>query len=177
MIDKINLSVDAENLGQFCQKLIKRSRDIAKTHDALVTLESFILLFGKAAHGTREYQVIEDLVKSCSEQTRIQLLSQRADELKTALQQCSVTEVTAIHTPLSRDGFYSILQSVIVEMLNSQLADISHWAINWSAEAKQKAEAASGFPDALDFDKAGIDIEEYHAMLDVSHYLENRDSH
>ena len=63
MVDKINLSVDAESLEQFCQKLIKCSRDIAKTHDA------------------------------------------------------------------------------------------------------------------LDFDKAGIDIEEYHAMLDVSRYLENRDTH
>ncbi len=177
MVDKINLSVDTENLEQFCQKLIKRSRDIAKTHDTLVTLESFILLFGKAAHGTREYQAIEDLVKSCSEQTRTQLLSQRTDELKRALQKCNVAEVTVIHTPLSRDGFYSILQSVVAEILDSQLADISRWAINWSAEAKQKAEAASGFPDALDFDKAGIDIEEYHAMLDVSRYLENRDAH
>ena len=65
---KINLVVDTENLQRFCQKLIKRSRDIAKTHDALVTLESFITLFGKAAQGTKEYQQLELMIQSFTEQ-------------------------------------------------------------------------------------------------------------
>ena len=33
---------------------------------------------------------------------------------------------------------------------------------------------ASGYSDALDFKKAGISLEEYQAMLDISRYLENR---
>ena len=45
--DKINLSVDVKKLDKFCTKLIKRSRD------TLVTLESFIILFGKSAHSTK----------------------------------------------------------------------------------------------------------------------------
>lgn len=175
MVDKINLAVDAENLELFCQKLIKRSRDVAKTHDALVTLESFIILFGKAVHGTREYQLIEDLIKSFTEQTRGQLLCLRAEELLVAIKACNVAGITAIHAPLSRDGFYSILQTVVAQLSDRELDVISQWAINWSSDAKQKAEQASGFPDAMDFRKAGICLEEYQAMLDVSRYLENRD--
>lgn len=51
--DGVNLPVDIDGLNKFCNKLINRSHDIAKTHDALVTLESFIVLFGKSAHGTK----------------------------------------------------------------------------------------------------------------------------
>lgn len=174
MNDKINLPVGAENLERFCQKLIKRSRDMAKTHDALVTLESFIILFGKAAHGTKEYQLIEELIKSFTEQTREQLLQLRTEELLVAIKDCNVANVTAIHTPLSRDGFYSILKTVVAQLSDSELDVISHWAINWSSDAKQKAEQASGFPDAMDFCKADIRLVEYQTMLDISRYLKNR---
>ncbi len=109
MADKINLSVDTEHFEWFCQKLIKRSRDVAKTHDALVTLESFIILFGKAVQGTKEYQVVEDLIKSFSEQTRQQLLRDRVRQLLPVIKNCDVAAVTAIHAPLSREGFNSIL--------------------------------------------------------------------
>lgn len=174
MIDKINLSVDAEDLERFCQKLSKRSRDPAKTHDALITLESFIILFGKASYGTKEYQVIEELIKSITDQSRAQLLAYRATELHTAIKACNVAAITAIHKPLSRDGFYSILQKVVAQLPENELDVISQWAFNWSSTAKHKAEQASGFPDAMDFHKAGICLEEYQAMLDVSRYLENR---
>jgi len=173
--DKINLSVDTDNLQRFCQKLIKRSRDVAKTHDALVTLESFIILFGKAAHGTKEYQAVEELIKSFSEQTRQLLLRHRTEQLLPVIKNCDVAAVTAIHTPLSRDGFYSILQTVVAQLADAELEAITQWASKWSADAKQKAEQASGFPDAMEFNKAGIRLEEYQAMLDVRRYLENRD--
>ena len=51
VLSKINLPVDVESLKQICEKLTKRYRDVEHTHDALVTLESFIVLFGKSAHG------------------------------------------------------------------------------------------------------------------------------
>jgi len=174
MNQKINLSVDTDALEQFCQKLIKRSRDVAKTHDAMVTLESFIILFGKALHGTPEYQLIEDLIKSYSEQTRQLLLQQRTEELLLALKACDSNAITALHIPLSRDGFYSILQGLVARLSEEELTVITEWASHWSAEAKDRAEQASGFPDAMDFKKAGIRLEEYQAMLDVSRYLENR---
>ena len=52
---------------------------------------------------------------------------------------------------------------------------IARWASHWSGDARHKAEQASGYPDALDFNTAGIAIEEFQAMLDVSRYLDNRD--
>ena len=176
MPDKINLVVEAEALEKFCRSLIARSRDIATVHDALVTLESFIVLFGRNAHGTTEYQVIESRIKSITDETRTKLLQLRTQELKQALEQCSVEAVTAIHTPLSRDGFYTILQSAVAQMTGNSVATITRWASQWFSDAKQRAETASGYPDALDFKKSGIRIEEYQAMLDTSRYLENRDT-
>lgn len=141
------------------QKLIDRSRDIAKTHDALVTLESFIILFAKAAHGTNEFQAIDGIIKSYTEKTREKLLDLRCEELSVALKDCSVDAVTRIHKPLSRDGFYSILKVISSHLSESELDTISMWAINWSLDAKQKA---------------GICLDEYQSMLDVSRYMENR---
>ncbi len=175
MSHKLDLAVDAEGLERFCQKLIKRSRDIARTHDSLVTLESFIVLFGSAVHGTEEYQQVEAMIQGFTEQTRRMLLQQRAAQLLSAIKQCDVQTVTAIHTPLSRDGFYSILQTVVAQLGEAESDTITQWAGQWSADARQRAEQASGFPDALDFNKAGIDIEEFQAMLDVSRYLDNRE--
>ena len=173
MVDKINLSVDTDQLQRFCNKLIKRSRDIAKTHESLVMLESFIILFGKAAHGTSEYQAVEELIKNYTEQTRQQLLSLRQQELHIALSDCDLNAITAIYTPLSREGFHTILKQVVAQFSNKKVQTITQWARHWTAQAKLEAEQASGYPDATDFKKAGINHETYQAMSDISRYLLN----
>jgi hypothetical protein len=49
------------------------------------------------------------------------------------------------------------------------------WALAWYSDAKSRALAASGYPDALNFHQAGISPQEYAAMDDVSNYLMNAD--
>ena len=168
----INLSVDDKTLEAFCRKLVSRSRDIAKTQDSLATLEAFIAVFGKSVRGTSDYQTIETVIQSFVEQSRQQLLSERAEDLYKALRLCDHSGVALIHAPLSRDGFYQILQAVIPRLTHEELYRTSKWALDWFRDARQKAELASGYPDALNFSKAGIDVREYQAMLDVSHCLE-----
>ncbi len=170
---KIVLSVESDKLDSFCNKLIKRSRNIAKTHDALITLETFITLFGQAAHGTNEYKTIETLIKSYTEHTRQQLMAQETRKLISALKHCAPEELATIHTPLSRNGFYEILQVAVIELTAEEIRHARSWASNWITDAKHKAEQASGYPDAMDFKSADISIEEFQAMSDVSRFLKS----
>ena len=168
---KISLSVSRDELEKFCDKLLKRSRDIAKTHDSLSTLEAFFTVFGKAAHGTSEYYAIEDVLNRYSEITRQQLLDERTGQLLESLKKHNIELITGIHVPLSRSGFYQILETAISSLTTGELAGLASWTNQWVTEAKQKAEQASGYPDAMDFKKANINIEQYQAMFDVNHFV------
>jgi len=167
----LSLSIDPKQLERFCQQLLKRSRNTAKTHDALVTLETFLVRFGQAQVGSKAYQEIEDLINSYTEQTRELLLKEKTDELISALKACDATAIAAIHEPLSRNGFYQILQTAAVSQLEVERQKTKTWASNWLSDAKYRAEQASGYPDAMDFKKANICIKEYQAMLDVERYF------
>ena len=57
--------------------------------------------------------------------------------------------------------------------MRTQIYSIAEWVISWAGEAKQQAEKASGYPDALDFKKADIDIEQYQAMTDIAYFFNN----
>ena len=170
-LQPITISISAGDLQNFCNKLLKRSRDITKTHDALVTLESFISIFGQASHGTKEYQLIESTIKAITETSRELLLEKNTQDLIKSLKQCNITSLANIHTPLSRNGFYQILQTAISELTDDDIRLVMIWSGNWVKEAKQLAEEASGYPDALDFKKAGISIEEFQAMSDIDRVL------
>ena len=171
----LELSIDEAALDTFCRRLVSRSRDLAKTQDSLATLDAFVAVFGKASQGTDAYHSIETLIQSFMQQTRGQLLAQRADQLYKALKHCDRSGVASIHTPLSRDGFDQILQAVIARFPEEELNAVTKWAHDWSYDAKRKAESASGYPDALNFSGAGVNILEFQAMLDVSRCLEARE--
>jgi len=170
-LQAIKISIDASELESFCNKILKRSRNITKTHDALITLESFIAVFGRASHGTKEYQLIESTIKAITEKSRELLLEKNTHDLIRSLKQCNVTALANIHTPLSRNGFYQILQTAIGELTDDDIRLLMLWSENWVKEARQLAEEASGYPDARDFIKAGINIEEFQAMSDIDRVL------
>lgn len=167
----ITIKIEATELEDFCKKLLKRSRDITKTHDALITLESFIAVFGRPSHGTKEYQLIESTIKTITESSRQAVLEKNTHSLIKALKQCNATALASIHTPLSRNGFYQILQIAITELSDDDIRLVMIWSANWLKEAKQLAEAASGYPDALDFKKAEISIKEFQAISDIDRVL------
>lgn len=168
---RLHLDIEAQQLKTFCNQLLMRSRDVVKTHEALITLETFIKVFGAGQQGSDGYIAIETLIGQFTEQTRQQLLQQKSVELLAAIRNQNVPAVTAIHTPISRNGFYLILQAVAAGLSPGEIQVLQDWAKNWTADAKQKADQASRFPDAPDFGTAGIVLEEYLAMVDVSRYL------
>ena len=171
MQGSIQLTVASDELARFCQQLVDRSRDHARTLDTLAGLEAFICRFGRSSQGTTDYAAVEALLRSFADQTRDRLLEQRTGELLTALGHRDPEEIVRIHAPLSRDGFYQILQTVLAQLPNEEKQSLATWSIDWSRTAKKQAEQASGYPDALDFAGAGIRPETYQAMLDVSRCL------
>jgi len=167
----ININVEATKLREFCDKLLKRSRDITKTHDALITLESFISVFGRPSHGTIEYKIIEDTINKITEFSRQEVLKKNTVDLILALKQCNPKLLASIHTPLSRNGFYQILKTAIEKLSDDDIGLVMLWSANWLKEATGLAQKASGYPDAMDFKKAKISFEEYQAIKDIDRVL------
>ena len=167
----LNIAVDADKLKEFCQQLLKRSRDINKTHDALITLETFISVFGRPAHGTDEYKAIEEAINEITEYSREELLKKSTTDLISALKLCDAKSITSIHTPLSRNGFYQILQTSIENLSDDDIRLVMLWSGNWVKEATEMAQEASAYPDSLDLRKAGISIEEFQAISDIDRVL------
>lgn len=170
----ISIKISTTELDDFCQKILQRSRDITKTHDALITLESFIAIFGRPAHGTKEYQMIESTIKRITEFSRQEMLKQNTLHLIEALKSCNAKLLASIHTPLSRNGFYQILQTAIEKLSDDDIRLTMLWSANWVKEARELAQQASGYPDALDFKKAEISIEEFQAISDIDRVLNSQ---
>ncbi|MDQ1363905.1 MAG: hypothetical protein QG652_1767 [Pseudomonadota bacterium] len=169
--NNLRLEIEYQQLDRFCNQLLARSRDVVKTHESLITLETFIKVFCAAQQGSEAYKMIEELITRYTEQTRLQLLQQKTRELSQAIKKQDVAAVAAIHTPLSRNGFYLIAQSVVADLSPAEIQVANEWAQAWTAQAKQKADQLSQYPDAPDFRAAGIALEDYLAMADVSRYL------
>ena len=168
---RLQLNIETLQLEKFCNQLLMRSRDIVKTHESLITLETFIKVFGAGQQGSDGYIAIEAMIGRFTEQTRQQLLQQKSVELLSAIRGRNIAAVAAIHTPLSRNGFYLILQSVVASLSPREIQVLHDWAKNWTTDAKQKSDQASQYPDAPDFKAADIALEEYLSMIDVSRYL------
>jgi len=167
----ININISVSELENFCQQILSRSRDISKTHEALITLESFICIFGRPLHGTKEYEIIESTIKKITESSRQLLLEKNTLDLIEALKQCNAKSLANIHTPLSRNGFYQILQTAIQTLTDDDIRLVMLWSANWMQEATELAQQASDYPDAMDFKKADISFEEYQAISDIDRVL------
>ena len=169
----LNINIEYSQLDKFCRQLITRSRDIAKTHDALITLETFITNFGRSQQGSESYNAVESLIKTFTEQTRQTLLEQKTTELLHALYKQDIDAIAAIHTPLSRNGFYLILQAAAAQFTPDEMLATKYWVSEWTQQTKQKADQLSQYPDAPDFKAAGITLKDYLAMADVNRYLDS----
>ena len=172
----LNINIEYSQLDKFCRQLIARSRDIAKTHDALITLETFITNFGRSKQGSESYNAIESLIKTFTEETRQALLDQKTAELLQALKNQNENAVAAIHTPLSRNGFYLILQAAASQLTSDEMLTTKKWTSEWTRQAKAKADELSAYPDAPDFTAADIPLPVYLAMLDVYRYIGQGDT-
>jgi len=92
--------------------------------------------------------------------------------LAPALAEQSLCDIQRVHNALSRNGFHQIVLSAIHHLSDTALYAAAAWAREWCRDAKARAEAASGFPDALDLRGAGITAGLYAAMTELNIYLQ-----
>jgi hypothetical protein len=168
----INLALTPENVEAQCAEAIKQARNTSHALAALITLQTFIAATVQPSHKfTPAYETVKAVVERHAAEMRARILAESADALAGAFRQQNRQEIARIHASLSRNGFWQMAQQAASQLGDSELVAAAAWARDWCREAKASAEAASGFPDALDFRKAGISAAEYTAMTEISRYL------
>ncbi len=167
----LNFHMEAQQLNAFCKKIISRSRNISNIHEALNVLEAFVSAFAADSQGSDSYNEVQSVIKSHSEKTREKLMQEKIQQLRDGLLQKNRTLLASVYNSISRNGFYQNLTQATSAIDADEIPDIAAWVLQWSNDARQKAEQASGYPDALDFKKAGIAIDEYQTMSDIAYFF------
>jgi hypothetical protein len=155
-----------------CLEAIKQARNTSHALATLIALQSFVSATARQTDRyTPAYEAVKAVIEKHAIATRAKILAENANNLATAILERNRPEIAHIHAALSRNGFWQAAQQAISHFRPDDLAASAAWANNWCSTAKMQAQAASGYPDALDFSKAGIAATEYAAMSEISHYF------
>ncbi|MGE5027778.1 MAG: hypothetical protein ACM3JK_04825 [Betaproteobacteria bacterium] len=171
---EIILLLAPDNIEAQCLEAIKQARNASHALAALIALQSFIsATIRPSDRFTPAHEAVKAVVDKHAAEIRIRILAEHAEALAEAIRQRNRPEIARIHTALSRNGFWQAAQQAMQQLGEDELATAAEWAKGWCRSAKSSAQSASGFPEALDFRKAGISTTEYAAMTDVGNYLAN----
>lgn len=167
--DEIILRLSPAIAEAQCLEIIKQARNSAHALAALISLQSFI---SGTAHPsdrfTPRHDAIKDMVERYAAQVRLNILAENADALAQLIRRRNVAEISRIHAALSRNGFWQAIKQAAPQFDANDLAAAAVWSEAWCTQAKSAALGASGYPDALDFKKAGISAAEYAAMNEIA---------
>ena len=170
--NEISLLLTPDNVAAQCLETIKQARNASHALAALIALQAFILATTHPSDRfTPAYEAVKAVVEKHAAEIRIRILAEHAEALVEAIRQRNRPEIAQIHAALSRNGFWQAAQQTIGKFGPDDLAAAAAWAKEWCGEARAQAQAASGYPDALDFSKAGIAATEYAAMTEISLYF------
>lgn len=173
MTQTLHLALSAEHIGKLCAELGLQARGPAHLLTALMALQTCI-----AAHtppGDRAnaaYRDIQEILGHLSEEARRSLLEETAGILRAALMEQDSRAITRAHEALSRNGFWQAVAQVAEKLGKAQIEHAGDWLAAWCREKKSRAQAASPYPDSLDFRAAGIDPKEYAAMDEIRRALD-----
>ncbi len=170
--NEIALLLTPETVEALCRETIKQARNASHALAALVSLQSLISATARPSdRHTSSYEAVKAVVDTHAVEMRARILAENAEALAQAIRLRNLAEVARSHAALSRNGFWQAAQQAIRQFGPDELDIAAAWANGWCRDAKASAQAASGFPEALDFRKAGVSATEYAAMSEVSLYL------
>lgn len=170
--NEITLLLTPDAAETQCLEAVKQARNTSHALAALIALQAFVSATARPTdRHTPAYEAVKAVIEKHAIATRAKILAENADDLAKAIRQRNRPEIAHIHAALSRNGFWQAAQQAIGQFGPDDLASAAAWAKDWCSEAKTQAQAASGYPDALDFSKAGIAATEYAAMTEISHYF------
>lgn len=170
MREALILSLSPEKLDAWCASM--EMPNAAHTLAVTVALQSFIsTMIEPAQRATPTEAAIKAVLDKHAAHARERLLAENTAAIGAALSKRDSQALSRIHQSMSRRGFELASKQAIEEMKEETLHSATNWVLAWCADAKKRGEAASGFPDALNFELAGIDPAEYAAMKDAAIYL------
>lgn len=168
----VTLQLTARGVDAYCRELSRRLPTPEKRVSAIDALITFISSQADAGEQAKaEFLSIRQTLLDHFEQAREALLNEHGQRLRRALQAQNLPHIAALHASLSRDAFWTLLGRTAQQLDNAALDSLRNWASGWLTQAKQRAQQASPYPDAIDFNAAGIDASEYLAMTDLCRYL------
>ncbi len=168
----ITLQLTAHGVDAYCRELARRSPTPEKRVAALDALITFISSQTEPGEQAKaEFLAIRKTLLDHFEQARAALLDARAERLQQALQARHLPDIATLYTTLSRDAFWTLLGLVEQRLDTAAMDALRSWASGWMTQAKQRAQQASPYPDAIDFKAAGVDASQYLAMTDLCRYL------
>ncbi len=169
----IALHLDAGGVETYCRKSLDTTRQSAQALAALTALQTVIEGFADGdVRAGESYREIKAIVERYVAAARSKVMADNLQVLLAALHSKDLCGVQQVHDALSRNGFHQAALAAIHLLDRQALEAVSVWASDWRNEAKVRAEATSGFPDALDFKGAGIAVGRYAAMNELTMYLQ-----
>ena len=169
---EIVLSLSVAGTEQYCQDVLRQARNASHALTQLAALQSLIAFHTQpGATQSPAYREIMALVERHAAEARRRLLEESTAALLPALSRRQLCSVVQVHVSLSRNGFHQAASAAITRLTAADRHAAQSWAALWCADATRRAEAASGYPGALNLEAAGIAAADYAAMRDVSLYL------
>lgn len=174
--NQISLQLSAEAAQAQCLFTIKQARNASHALASLIALQTFVAATAQPSdRDTPAHKAIKNIFEGHTAELRAQLLNEQASTLADAMRTKNCPAITQIHGDISRNGFWQAAQLAARKLDAAEINAAQEWALAWYTDAQSRALAASGYPDALNFEKAGISSLEYAAMTDVSNFLMNSD--
>lgn len=167
------LQLGAEQADAHCQALLDQTRQAGQALAALTALQSFIAV--AATHDEpagAAYPEIKAIFDRHIATARARVMDENLALLVPALAERNLCDIQRVHAALSRNGFHQIVLAAIRRLSDTALLAAAEWCAGWCRAATARAEAASGFPAALDLRSAGIAPGMYAAMSEVNVYLQ-----
>lgn len=171
----ISLLLSPDSIDAQCLFAIGQARNPSHALATLIALQAFVAATVLPSERyTPAYDAIKSIIGKHAAAVRALLLAQQAAALAESIRRKDCAAIARIHGDISRNGFWQAAQQAIGQLDGTTLTAAREWAHHWCLDAKSRALAASGYPDALNFDKAGVSPHEYAAMTELLSYLKDR---
>lgn len=166
--DTLRLTVKTGPFQALCDELAGKIANPAQLLAALSSLQTFIGAHTEPGEAAGEaYPRVRAILEEALEAARARVLAQQGAEIREAVEAGNAQALSQVYRSLSRNGFQQAAQQGYAAASPTQWRQGADWVRDWYTDAHQRASAASPYPDALDFDKAGIVREQYLAVQDL----------
>lgn len=173
MTPPLHLTLTADSIEKHCAELKAQARSPAHLLTALMALQTCVTTHTPPGNqADPAYRDIQAALESHAAAARESLLEETASMLQTALVEQDRRAIMRAHAALSRNGFWQAVAQAARQIGAERLIQAGNWLESWCKHEKSRAQAASPYPDCLDFKAAGIDQKEYTAMDEIRRALD-----